>query len=622
MNKEITQSDLLKKYLGEILREFFDFGTPIYYRVHLSNPKSILKEVLDYIDLNKNTPNLNYSHVKRMLNEYLLHSKRDVIFKQYGDTFKNFNLFVEQNFKKDECEDKLFKNNIETLLIRISPILRNLNDSYFEKCRSSLKDIFEKPETSIEPIDFIKLKKICFSLSTEILRRGYSKPFIYDKVYENLLNKPVVTYQDIQNFLENFMNKEDSVCVYLRIYSSNPEIFKILESIHESNTLKSFNLGSGKSLGIKPHLENLYTGFKAKTPKHFWLKKKVKALDFTQAARKFVSEVNSYLDEINYEYPRDRFSIHHHALVIGESGKAEIPVISEQIDGHRQKSSIAFFTSKKEKISKIMTSEQVTPATKDKIKTLLRFYRYFCEANTLEHKFLNLWIGWEHVFSLDMSKESFTWKNIYTLFPKIHSLYYTEDVLKDLLHSQLHRNCGKNGSGMKMKKKIWKNIDNIFSEKPQEQTANLYSAIKTKDDSWDELFNLESLKNDDLTKVKIFRLNRRFNEPIKFIREHRNKVEWDLFRLYRVRNTLIHKGSIEKLDVPLEILTAQLESFYKEVLNIILDRFSVNQRFSSIEQLFYAHQVTYDDLISEKEINKLIDPVLIKKKILTPPLRF
>jgi hypothetical protein len=55
-------------------------------------------------------------------------------------------------------------------------------------------------------------------------------------------------------------------------------------------------------------------------------------------------------------------------------------------------SSKTFFDYKKDKIDKIMDSDVIEQSTKEKINTIFRFYRFFIESNTIEHKFLNLWI--------------------------------------------------------------------------------------------------------------------------------------------------------------------------------------------------------------------------------------
>lgn len=620
MKKTTKQSILLKKYLREILREFFDFGTPIYYRVHLSNAKTLLNEITDYAQSNS-PQNLTYYQIKKLVDEYLSRAEKDVIFKQYGDIYREFHLFLKESFKDKECEEKKFNGILTVLLTRIAPIQRMLENSYYEKCCSSLKDIFEKPEESIEPNDFVKLKKICFSLSTEILRSGYSKAYIYDKIHENLYLTSTIEYKNINDFLSCFDGAKKEFLVTVKIKFSNPDIYKIFQKNPEFSLPKSLEKRGGPSFSRKPYLSETYGKFKAPHDRNFWIEKKVIAVDYNQAVKLFTSQIYLNLDEINYEYPKENFSIFHHALAQQvDSNEVMMPSVYDQIDGHKQKSSIAFFNTKKEKIDKILNSNSIDESSKNKIKTLLKFYRYFCEAKTLEHKFLNLWIGWEHAFSLQISKENFTWKNIHSFFPKMHAIYYLEDLLKDLLVNQLHRNCGKPPN--QKHRDVDEMIHGLFTSNLKFQVSNLYCTIKNRDPKWDSLLSNKALLDDDLTKVKLFRLSERLKHPKDFIKEHRQKIEWDLFRLYRIRNTLVHKGNIDDLGIPIEILTAQLESFYKDLLEIIIDRFSANNRFSNFEQFFIAHEVTYENLTTQKGLSKTNTPYQVRKNIIKPTLLF
>lgn len=136
------------------------------------------------------------------------------------------------------------------------------------------------------------------------------------------------------------------------------------------------------------------------------------------------------------------------------------------------------------------------------------------KADTLEHKFLNLWIGWEHMFSLYSNKDQHTWKNIYTFFPNIYSLHYTENILKNLLNVQFKRNCSTN----EQKENLENFLNKILSPNSKYKLSNLCTIIKLKNENWNALLNMDIMKNDDLTKVKLFRLHEKLKNPKNFIK--------------------------------------------------------------------------------------------------------
>jgi hypothetical protein len=136
------------------------------------------------------------------------------------------------------------------------------------------------------------------------------------------------------------------------------------------------------------------------------------------------------------------------------------------------------------------------------------------------------------------------------------------------------------------------------------------------------MINTPCLRDNDLLLVKLFRLQQKFKFPKDFIKNNRKKTEWNLYRLYRVRNSIVHKWNIESLWLPIEKLTLDLEEYYTNLLEIILDRFSENDRFENIEQLFISFEKTYDFIQSEKWLSSTLDESEVKNKILNPILLF
>ena len=76
-------------------------------------------------------------------------------------------------------------------------------------------------------------------------------------------------------------------------------------------------------------------------------------------------------------------------------------------------------------------------------------------------------------------------------------------------------------------------------------------------------------------------------------------------------------------NIPIEVLTGELENYYRMLIEILIERFSATNRFESLEQLFYSISKTYvhvaDDTIDDDVFK---DPKEIRKRILKPTFLF
>ena len=191
------------------------------------------------------------------------------------------------------------------------------------------------------------------------------------------------------------------------------------------------------------------------------------------------------------------------------------------------------------------------------------------------------------------------------------------------------RSPGRGDSG---KKRAVKELEDIISSNKEEKIANFYTLLKKsgkKDvkkesiENWEKLINLPALIDEDLTTVKIFRLREKIKDPKKFFKNRKNQVEWDLFRMYRVRNAIVHEGDPYSLTIPLDLEVSMLESYYIELFEIIIDTISLQERFKNIEQLFLSYEKTFEYLISSAvSLSKIENPAHIKSKITEPKLIF
>jgi hypothetical protein len=124
----------------------------------------------------------------------------------------------------------------------------------------------------------------------------------------------------------------------------------------------------------------------------------------------------------------------------------------------------------------------------------------------------------------------------------------------------------------------------------QERTANLL-AVKENDGIRNELY--EHLKDFHLLRYRVFRLSETMTEPAK-IREllelHERKVMWQIRRIYRTRNLIVHSGTVPSY-VP--TLIENGHDYLDQVLFDVMQMSCGEYRVKSIDQAFELAKIRY-----------------------------
>ena len=95
---------------------------------------------------------------------------KDVTYTYYKDILVDFHAFL-KTIKNCKSDKDLAIKDIYLLITRLKSILKEIDEKYYSGICKQINDLLIKSESTIDPKDFTKLKKICFSFSTEILRR-------------------------------------------------------------------------------------------------------------------------------------------------------------------------------------------------------------------------------------------------------------------------------------------------------------------------------------------------------------------------------------------------------------------------------------------------------------------
>lgn len=295
---------------------------------------------------------------------------------------------------------------------------------------------------------------------------------------------------------------------------------------------------------LRPILSAQVYDFLVANKQSFVLCIKVQALDYYKAIEKSMEKISRDMDIYHLGFTKHSFKVDNKCVVIGDndpSKSATFP-INFQIDGYVS-SNASLFRILLDKLQKVQQN-QVDKESYDKLLSAIRYYRTGSESPELETKLLNYWIGLEYIFT-SFAPEQKTIERIRTSYPKCHSLVYVKRNLWDF-HVTLKR--------LGVSHLITGYNDDL-------EYLTLYATYQEIiDNSPNELLKF---------RAKYFRKWVETPSNIEeALRRHTTNLNWNLTRLYRIRNEIVHNAAIKQ---GIYTHISHLKYYLTFVLNAILD---------------------------------------------------
>ncbi len=204
--------------------------------------------------------------------------------------------------------------------------------------------------------------------------------------------------------------------------------------------------------------------------------------------------------------------------------------------------------------------ERLNTADVDRLRSCLQYHKLSLNANSEELTLVNLWIALESLF---LGGEETIIKRICKYVPRIHSNNYISKLLIALSISM---------------RKLWKESDISRIERLLDESNKYVLNAK------DILKILLADENSDLLKefidivkdnpLLIFRINMLwsnvFGTPQKLeeaIKRHTERVEWQIYRIYRTRNLIMHSGANNE---GIRLLIQHLHNYLITIVHLLI----------------------------------------------------
>lgn len=449
---------------------------------------------------------------------------------------------------------------------------------YYEKLRACICQIVKDNKESEQR----KLFRLTKALLTELINIGYDSRYIYS-VMKTLFWEPVENVQspeEIEKFFSYFSLERVDYSVVLKV--NKIKMAKIVENIEDL----SFEELKTKSEDI---LEKRFLK-KKKNEEHLVLK--VKDLDPYTAAKHAIRIINtnsSFYRMMDHDYRYEVSNVQ--CGVYEEASFVYIPTEKSAVEHSKKPSKTQiknYLNVSDQAIERLATNKSIEDALS--IISAVQFHSHALDSKSQENQLLDFWAIFESVLDISNKHTSDRINQVCIhLIPILKRRYVYSLILQlcediknfdEEYYVRVTQGCV---SEMDKVVKIFK----IISLPNQEENRN-------------EL--CDKCKEFPLLKERIEYYAETFltlKSTYEFVEKHAERVKWQIMRIYRNRNLIIHNGdSMPYLTLLIENLHSYVDDFLEYTVQNMADGHTIN---SMCQSLFAKECEWLADFANKKE---------------------
>ena len=442
-------------------------------------------------------------------------------------------------------------------------------------------------------VDATHKNEIEFALRTwisSVVWYGYSPEYIYrylracfDVKIENPIGK-------VEEFLNRFDFEPKSYKVYF-VFSAKAKFYKTL--LNERLHISFEDDGNFKRLKKKPEA---FVGVM-----------EMDALDSCGAIQRAHSALNIFLRFYRAFTNKKESLIGKSALVINEELQESLILPVETL-GYKNIEANPGRTYAWEIDAVVLRCQNKTKETYTQLNKIVDLHNAALKQQDLNDAFVNLWSVLE-VVSTDLGEESKIDSVIKGITPILQSDYYTvvfENITMDL----------KNNLSQEEYNRLICKID-----EPCDDTTKIACLVflnkyeKLREEIFVSILGQYPNIRDKIYKLYIKRNNK---VALKYDAEkYRKRVSWHIYRLYRVRNAIVHAGESHKR---IQMLGEHLHIYVDSIIFELMIKLAMNEHLNSIEDVLIDTELLikrkYDfcdtDNMEYSDIERLFEHCFIK----------
>ncbi|MEI8020971.1 MAG: hypothetical protein WCH39_22390 [Schlesneria sp.] len=319
-------------------------------------------------------------------------------------------------------------------------------------------------------------------------------------------------------------------------------------------------------------------------------------VDFTSAAIAARSQFESLLDLLRFEYERTSLKIDSRSFVtrLGDN-QTDLVAINNPVPNPVESLNDDDFKAFSKKLDGAMASPKLDSETKSRVRTAFRQNRFGSDSESYSDKFLNWWMGLEALANVD---GEYIGRTVTRNVSHAMLTGYLFRLLRDLLTTLKYIDIK------------WESDWKAVSGADSVRGLNVPGLVKLIQDQKDHDIFSNQLQDHPVVAYETKRIAVWLCEPKKAaeqLESHRQRLEWHLNRLYRIRCCIVHGAPVR---FRLALFAANLEYYLKQTLIFVLDAFHDHPHIKDLPSLFHRSTTNWDRTIrSLKDNSATIDTI-------------
>lgn len=499
--------------------------------------------------------------------------------KLYGADFNS--LFYQKNdkgdysrdcsqLKKDPGNESSLKSIERTLSYFVEDMA--IGDKYLENIKSEIMILLKAVSFDCEKQK--QLSWLSRLLLTELINRGYRQEYIYSRIKEYYYN-PEKNIGSIDEEIEQFWT----------LFSFEEHEYKISFPIKRADIKKLFE-----------HLPNVT--LEANTNCLFgnackWIASmEMKELDPESAYYNASSVLSLFVSLKQYSSHVSKAYYFNQALV-KDQGDEKIYMITKPSSLlSREKS-----RSEQQVYKRIGQIIRNFPVIGDKMINVINLHSSAMDSRNVSNQLLNLWTIVEVLVEVDKKNNFSKITQICNILTTVLNASYIKSLVDQLLFD-LHHCCNELGP----------HLQNVT--KGEDETEKMIALLVLPEYQQNKTNLIADLQNYPLLQYRIEHYAEQFSnrkELKGLLLRHRRRLEWQIMRIYRNRNMIVHDGS----HFPYIDLVVQNLHFYVDTLIDTVNSF-VSAGFSSLDTIYARlSRGEYESLIVLDAVDNNKQPLAI-----------
>lgn len=557
--------------------ELFDINTFDSWQFRTSNLASILDEMLQSLVVVK-TVNKYHPNINSLIEEAIKISKRDLVIKEYFPFVRGYlDKLMELYCKEIKGKESASVFPLERL---IKVIIGN-TARYGDILKDEIKKIIASPPESYKK----RLSFLLESLAVDVVREGYSIRFVLE-ISEVLKTNDLPFAERFDSMLLGLSGQSrEYKCSFLVRYHA--KVDELQDRLKESG----IDLISERPIeeGVSPEA----TAFYASDESALIATITVNALDRYSARQESEEKLDSFFSVVKFYQPSQEPFVRKGQPVLVRDVEAGSDVeVYKNDDGFKHYKDVRV---PYPHISSLMSLVSgLADGDKDQLAASLQYHKLALSASTDEARLVNMWIALE---SLVQDGDGTIISRVLKNVPNNISTNYVYKTVKALPHSFFifwrSRASQDLINVLDSSSRYYLHIDDMIR-----------ILVKAYGEPVVESF-LAFTSDHQLLGFRISQLwDGMFKSPkqlVKSLKSHEENVRWQLMRIYRTRNQIMHQG---KGFPGTRQLLQHLHTYYNIVIrNLVFDltKFSGWNLHDSFEHRFRLYELMIKALENHKD---------------------